>query len=77
MVKPQFECKKEEADLGKGIIRDPEIHQRILREIKQFAAEKLPQSNLLLEKNARPQGADGNQEFFLSWEKKFTDPVPE
>ena len=77
LVKPQFECKKEEADLGKGIIRDPEIHQRILREIKQFAAEKLPQSNLLLEKNARPQGADGNQEFFLSWEKKFTDPVPE
>ena len=72
LVKPQFECKKEEADLGKGIIRDPEIHKRVLDEIKQFAKTNLSGSSLLAEKSARPQGTDGNQEFFLCWEKKTT-----
>jgi 23S rRNA (cytidine1920-2'-O)/16S rRNA (cytidine1409-2'-O)-methyltransferase len=73
LIKPQFECKKEEADLGKGIIRDPEIHNRVLSEIKDFAKTNLPGSSLLLEKKARPQGTDGNQEFFLSWEKDSID----
>lgn len=72
LVKPQFECKKEEADSGKGIIRDPEIHNRVLDEIKQFAKTNLSGSSLLAEKSARPQGTDGNQEFFLCWEKKPT-----
>jgi 23S rRNA (cytidine1920-2'-O)/16S rRNA (cytidine1409-2'-O)-methyltransferase len=72
LVKPQFESKKEEADSGKGIIRDPEIHKRVLDEIKQFAKENLSGSSLLAEKSARPQGTDGNQEFFLCWEKKTT-----
>ena len=72
LVKPQFECKKEEADSGKGIIRDPEIHKRVLDEIKQFAKINLSGSSLLAEKSARPQGTDGNQEFFLCWEKKTT-----
>ena len=73
LIKPQFECKKEEADLGKGIIRDPEIHNRVLSEIKDFAKTNLKGSSLLLEKKARPQGTDGNQEFFLSWEKDSID----
>ena len=73
LIKPQFECKKEEADLGKGIIRDPEIHNRVLSEIKDFAKTNLKGSSLLLEKRARPQGTDGNQEFFLSWKKDSID----
>ncbi len=36
LVKPQFEAGKEEADRGRGVIRDPAIHQRVLAEIEQF-----------------------------------------
>jgi 23S rRNA (cytidine1920-2'-O)/16S rRNA (cytidine1409-2'-O)-methyltransferase len=38
LVKPQFEAGKAEADRGAGVIRDPAIHQRVLRELNQFVA---------------------------------------
>ncbi len=41
LVKPQFEAGKAEADRGAGVIRDPEIHERILRELKDFVSEQL------------------------------------
>lgn len=36
LIKPQFEAGKREADKGAGVIRDPEIHRRVLREIEEF-----------------------------------------
>ncbi len=36
LIKPQFEAGKAEADRGAGVIRDPAIHQRVLRELSQF-----------------------------------------
>ena len=72
LIKPQFECKKEEADIGKGIIRDPQIHSRVLTEIKTFVEANLPHSSIMFETKAKPQGTDGNQEYFLAWEKKTT-----
>ena len=72
LIKPGFECKKEEADLGRGIIRDQKIHHRVLDEIKEFVETSLEGSSLLMETKARPQGTDGNQEFFLAWEKLLT-----
>ena len=36
LIKPQFEAGKTEADRGAGVIRDPAIHQRVLRELNQF-----------------------------------------
>lgn len=36
LIKPQFEAGKLEADRGAGVIRDPEIHERVLRELEQF-----------------------------------------
>jgi len=71
LVKPQFECRKEEADVGRGIIKDPTIHQRVINEVKQFAEDKLPGSKLLIETMATPSGTDGNLEFFLGWEKNI------
>ncbi|MEK9772586.1 MAG: TlyA family RNA methyltransferase [Opitutae bacterium] len=71
LVKPQFECKKEEADLGRGIIKDTMIHQRVLDETKQFASRELSGSSLLIETTANPPGNDGNKEFFLGWKKSF------
>jgi 23S rRNA (cytidine1920-2'-O)/16S rRNA (cytidine1409-2'-O)-methyltransferase len=41
LVKPQFEAGKAEAARGAGVIRDPEIHQRILADLKEFVSEQL------------------------------------
>jgi len=38
LIKPQFEAGKAEADKGAGVIRDPAIHQRVLRELGGFVA---------------------------------------
>lgn len=39
LVKPQFEAGKAEADKGAGVIRDPAIHARVLRELKGFVID--------------------------------------
>ena len=70
LIKPQFECQKKEADLGKGIIRDEKIHSRVLAELKLFADEELSGSKLIFETKAKPTGTDGNSEFFLAWQKQ-------
>src|SRR5260370_29246431 len=36
LIKPQFEAGKKEADKGAGVIRDAEIHERVLRELQEF-----------------------------------------
>ena len=68
LIKPQFECKKEEADLGRGIIRDQKIHHRVLDEIKDFVETNLEFISSYRNKSP-PAGYDGNQEFFLAWER--------
>src|SRR5512135_1665135 len=40
LIKPQFEAGKAEADRGAGVIRDPEVHQRILDELERFVAAR-------------------------------------
>lgn len=61
LVKPQFEAGRREAARGEGVIRDPEIHRRVLQEIlcfaedHQFGLVNLAQSPLL--------GPKGNVEF--------------
>jgi 23S rRNA (cytidine1920-2'-O)/16S rRNA (cytidine1409-2'-O)-methyltransferase len=69
LIKPQFECIKKEADLGRGIIKDNRIHLRVLDEIKCYADQNLNGSNLLIQTTAEPKGNDGNTEFFLGWER--------
>ncbi len=63
LVKPQFEAGRTEADKGRGVIRDPAIHARVLTEVIESAATAgtvmggLARSPLV--------GADGNVEFLL------------
>jgi 23S rRNA (cytidine1920-2'-O)/16S rRNA (cytidine1409-2'-O)-methyltransferase len=63
LIKPQFEAGREQAGRGKGVIRDPAVHQQVLLEIQDFAKEEgfgvmgLIPSPLL--------GAKGNQEFLI------------
>jgi 23S rRNA (cytidine1920-2'-O)/16S rRNA (cytidine1409-2'-O)-methyltransferase len=68
LIKPQFEAGKAEADRGAGVIRDPGVHERILRELNEFV-RGLPgvlwggtvESPLL--------GPAGNKEFLTLLEK--------
>ena len=69
LIKPQFECKKKEADRGRGIIKDPLIHKRVLNEITDYAKQNLVNSELFAQTESSPKGADGNLEFFLGWKK--------
>lgn len=64
LVKPQFEAGKAEVDRGSGIISDPEVHQRVLRELQEW----IPQHTALqvLEVSDSPiLGRDGNREFLF------------
>jgi 23S rRNA (cytidine1920-2'-O)/16S rRNA (cytidine1409-2'-O)-methyltransferase len=69
LIKPQFEAGKAEADRGAGVITDPAIHERVLRELQAFVAEeaalhwcRVTESPLL--------GPAGNKEFLVLIEKK-------
>ncbi len=68
LIKPQFEAGKQEADRGAGVIKDPAIHERVLRELKQFVEAQaglawaaVTESPLL--------GPAGNKEFLALIEK--------
>lgn len=65
LVKPQFEAEKHEVDAGKGIIRDPAIHQRVLNSIREFALNELPGAELVGTIDSPIKGTDGNQEFLI------------
>lgn len=68
LVKPQFEAGKAEADKGEGVITDPAVHERVLRELEAFVAQDktlqwrgVTESPLL--------GPAGNKEFLVLIEK--------
>jgi 23S rRNA (cytidine1920-2'-O)/16S rRNA (cytidine1409-2'-O)-methyltransferase len=62
LVKPQFEAGRDEVGKG-GVIRDPEIHRRVLREIAE-AALAWPAETVGVVDSGLP-GPKGNREFFL------------
>jgi 23S rRNA (cytidine1920-2'-O)/16S rRNA (cytidine1409-2'-O)-methyltransferase len=68
LIKPQFEAGKEEADKGAGVITDTAVHDRVLRELKEFVGKQeglrwrgVTESPLL--------GPAGNKEFLALIEK--------
>lgn len=65
LVKPQFEAGKETVDKGRGIIRDPEIQQRVLTDVTAFALNQLPGARLIATMDSPITGTDGNREFLL------------
>ena len=66
LVKPQFEAERSENQ--RGVVKDPEVRQRVLEKIKQFGTQ-----NLALEFKAVCEsplkGPAGNVEFFIYWTK--------
>jgi 23S rRNA (cytidine1920-2'-O)/16S rRNA (cytidine1409-2'-O)-methyltransferase len=68
LIKPQFEAGKAEADKGRGVIRDPSVHERVLNELREFVRAQpglrwqgVVESPLL--------GPAGNKEFLALIEK--------
>ena len=64
LVKPQFEAGKAEVDRGAGIIKDPEVHDRVLRELQKWITQNTPFRILGLT-DSPIYGRDGNREFLL------------
>src|SRR5262249_44035376 len=68
LIKPQFEAGKAEADRGAGVIRDPAIHSRILKEIEDYVRglEGLEWAGVT---ESPVVGPAGNKEFLALIEK--------
>lgn len=69
LVKPQFEAGKTEVDKGEGVITDPAIHERVLRELQAFV-ENLPALKWIGSTESPLLGPAGNKEFLVLLEKK-------
>ncbi|MGI8966173.1 MAG: TlyA family RNA methyltransferase [Limisphaerales bacterium] len=69
LVKPQFEAGKAEADKGAGVITDPEIHARVLLELKEFVSQQ-SELSWLQQTESPLLGPAGNKEFLILLEKK-------
>ena len=63
LVKPQFEAGREEATRGGGVIRDREVHARVLREVAAAALEWDAETVGVVDSGL--PGPKGNHEFFL------------
>jgi 23S rRNA (cytidine1920-2'-O)/16S rRNA (cytidine1409-2'-O)-methyltransferase len=63
LVKPQFEAGREEATRGGGVIRDPEVHARVLHEVAEAALEWDAETVGVVDSGL--PGPKGNREFFL------------
>ncbi len=63
LIKPQFEAGRREAARGKGVIRDPQIHRRVLRDILGFAQARGYGARGLMRSPVR--GPKGNVEFLV------------
>ena len=68
LIKPQFEAGKAEVDKGAGVIKDPEIHARVIRELQAFVGET-DGMTWRGETDSPITGPKGNKEF-LAWIEK-------
>ena len=64
LVKPQFEAGKAEADKGHGVIRDPQVHRRVLDELRAFVNDESP-LEWVAEIESPLTGPAGNKEFLV------------
>jgi 23S rRNA (cytidine1920-2'-O)/16S rRNA (cytidine1409-2'-O)-methyltransferase len=69
LVKPQFEAGKAEADKGAGVITDPAVHERVLRELREFVATHT-RLRWRGETASPLLGPAGNREFLILLEKE-------
>ena len=70
LIKPQFEAGKEEADRFRGVITDPDIRERILRDVLDFADKNLAECELTGWCESPIKGMNGNLEYLAGWTRK-------
>jgi 23S rRNA (cytidine1920-2'-O)/16S rRNA (cytidine1409-2'-O)-methyltransferase len=63
LVKPQFEAGRAEVGKGGGVVRDPDVHRRVLREVAEAALDWDAQTTGVVDSGL--PGPKGNREFFL------------
>jgi len=63
LFKPQFEAGKEIADKCKGVIKDPRIHEQLLKDFRKWCEEN--DFEILGETESPIVGDKGNKEFFF------------
>ena len=68
LIKPQFEAGKAEADRGRGVIRDPVVHERVLDGLKAFVSARIGVRWQGVVESPLP-GPAGNKEFLALIEK--------
>jgi 23S rRNA (cytidine1920-2'-O)/16S rRNA (cytidine1409-2'-O)-methyltransferase len=68
LIKPQFEAGKAEADRGAGVITDPAVHERVVRELEEFVG-RLPGVTWCGVTASPLLGPAGNKEFLVLLEK--------
>jgi len=74
LIKPQFEAGREEAAKGRGVITDPEIHQRVIGEVREAA---LSHGAIMLDVMTSPvTGNAGNVEFVGYFRIAAADAAP-
>jgi 23S rRNA (cytidine1920-2'-O)/16S rRNA (cytidine1409-2'-O)-methyltransferase len=64
LVKPQFEAGKAEVDRGGGIISNPEVHSRVLRELQEWIPQHTP-LEVVGQIDSPILGREGNREFLF------------
>ena len=64
LIKPQFELSKEEVSQGKGVVKDPSLHQKAIDKMYQFNQDELGLEWVNLEESPIT-GTDGNKEFLV------------
>ena len=69
LIKPQFEAGKAEVDKGEGVITDPAIHERVLRELEEFVAREMTSLHWRGVTESPMLGPAGNKEFLVLLEK--------
>jgi 23S rRNA (cytidine1920-2'-O)/16S rRNA (cytidine1409-2'-O)-methyltransferase len=68
LIKPQFEAGKKDVDAGEGVITDPAIHERVIKDFAEFIKQR--KSLLWLGLTESPiLGPAGNKEFLVLLEK--------
>jgi 23S rRNA (cytidine1920-2'-O)/16S rRNA (cytidine1409-2'-O)-methyltransferase len=68
LIKPQFEAGKPEVDKGEGVITDPAVHERVIRELQEFVSN-IDGARWLGVTESPVLGPAGNKEFLTLIEK--------
>ena len=75
LVKPQFEAGRTEAAKGAGVIRDRDVHARVLREIAGAALDWAAETLGVVDSGL--PGPKGNREFFLHLRHREQPTLPD